>query len=224
MRLQGDGPLARDPQVPPPQIPPPGHTKVTWFQLEAADKALWQKVGSDCEGGCKADHTTPTAVTKFEEAFKKATFDPDVRQHLHFLQHNSSNNTGVSRLQNRIVNLEQQLSGQKRKFDVFNDKGKGRGKGKGKNDDKGKGKGKRRGQKGGAAVPPAFGGLPGTTPAGASLCYNFNLAVGCPHAQKGEQCHRGWHLCPRCVQRPGGEREALLDNLRGQVTIFGPAR
>ena len=176
--------------------PPAGHKKVTWQQLLNADKALWQMVARECENGCKADHADPKGETAFEKAFRKAAFDPDVRAHLHFLQGDSpANGPDLARLQNRIQNLEQQLAGQKRKHNEIQDKGKG----KGKKGDKGKGKGKhRRGANNQSSKPAAFGDLPSKTPSGENLCFNFNLPVGCPHAQPGEKCHRGWHMCPRC--------------------------
>ena len=141
-------------------------------------------------------------MTAFEKSFIKATFNPEIRAHLHFMQGGLSSSSptapGVARLQNRIQNLEQQLAGQKRKHSEMADKGKG----KGKNKDKGKGKGKnRRGNDhggGNTMKPAAFGDLPAKTPSGENLCFDWNLQVGCPHTKAGEKCHRGWHLCPRC--------------------------
>ena len=168
--------------------PPPGHKSISWTQLENANRALWQQISVECEGGCKADHTDPSGLTNFEISLRKAMKDPEIRAHLHFLQGGPTSATpaaDVMKLQNRIQNLEEQLRGQKRRATEHYDQGKGKGKGgKGKNNDKGKGKNKnRRGNDYGrdrSSKPAAFGDLPGKTPAGEPLCFNSTSCRDAP--------------------------------------------
>ena len=62
----------------------PGFRKISWAQLRNADVALWHAVAQACEDGCKPKPDTVSGLTQFEEAFKLAMLDPEMRMKLMF--------------------------------------------------------------------------------------------------------------------------------------------
>ena len=196
--------------------PPPGYRKVSWSQLRNADEALWRKVAARCEAGTKA--RPGEAKTRFEVAWQELCLDQDIRVHLQFLPltgaasvaAGSSNDVTkeLQRLRNRLQNAEQQLQGQKRKAEYKN-----------QNDDKGKDKNKhgRRGGKNGSgkgAAPRELAGFTNKTPDGRNICFAYNLN-GCPHAQGGQTCNRGLHVCPRCFGTHPLSALSIIEGLVG---------
>ena len=66
------------------KTPMPGFRKISWAQLRNTDVALWHAVAQACEDGCKPKPDTVSGLTQFEEAFKLAMLDPEVRMNLMF--------------------------------------------------------------------------------------------------------------------------------------------
>ena len=132
----------------------PGYRKVTWTQLRNADRRLYEFVATECEAGCTA--LGGETVTRFEKAFLRGIFAPEVRHFLYPLsdgtastgsrssselpivlppQQSAGGGQGreLEKLKNRLAQAEQALTalrGQKRKQEQG--KGSGRGSGKGK--------------------------------------------------------------------------------------------
>jgi hypothetical protein len=64
---------------------------------------------------------------------------------------------------------------------------------------KGQGKGKSEPR---SRMPQALIGKLAVLPDGRRLCFNFNMAQGCPNAPPGGACDKGHHICcePGCGQ------------------------
>ena len=196
------------------KTPPPGYTRVSWAQIRTADETLWKLVAAACESGTKA--AVGKDKTAFEEAWCEKMFDHDVRADLAFLPASSSaaspaastpvgpssatvpamsTATALQKMPNKLENCEKALANAKRKLNEAGWQPKGKGTGKAKRN-------RRTFDPNRAAVaraPAEFGDLATVTPGGDSICFGFNLARGCPLAKPGERCHRGVHLCPRCL-------------------------
>ena len=181
---------------------PPGYAKINWNQMRNADKELWKVIARACRAGLRwSTGETPP----FDKALKVAIFDPSVRLLLMplpalpsapasgssssavaGLPANANQRTKLSRGQKRQLRLLQQSA----QVPVQQQQSNGptapppakvqKGAGKGGNMSQLEGKCKR-------------------TTAGEPICFNFNLR-GCPNAQPGARCPRGWHLCaePGC--------------------------
>jgi hypothetical protein len=70
--------------------------------------------------------------------------------------------------------------------------------GRGKKGGKGKGKGLKGKGRGAGSIPEELKGLRSQTGSGYPYCWGYNMAVGCPLANKGGYCHRGFHGCMKC--------------------------
>ena len=82
-------------------------------------------------------------------------------------------------------------------YQMHGKSGKGPKSGKGGKGGKGKG-GKGKGGKSSSSMPEELKGLRTQTGSGYSYCWAFNLSAGCPLANRGGYCHKGFHGCMKC--------------------------
>ena len=172
--------------------PPPGYAKVSWNQLRQADQEVWKLVGRSCPNGLRWGRGD---AAPFEQALKKAIYDPAVRLLMMPLPaapprgHGGNDNQqqqpqGLSRKQRRVEAQKRAAAAAAAQPSKAprTDYQKGQGKGKGKDSNM-----------------RALDGKCKTNAAGEPICFNFNLR-GCPNAAAGARCPRGWHVCaePGC--------------------------
>ena len=183
--------------------PPMGHRRVSWEQLRNSDQALWTYVALKCENGCAAKPAE--TETQFSIHFKAGMIAPVVTTPLQFLpQGTGASSTGtlsvpspltsqpnLSKLQNRIQNLETQLKAGKRKLEQQGFERDVRTRG-----DKGKGKGGKHRNRG-RGIPDYMEGLP-FRHGNDSICFTWNGPSKCPQAGPGGRCPKGLHVCPKC--------------------------
>ena len=170
---------------------PPGYAKVSFNQARNADMELWKVIAQACRDGLR---WAMGQRAPFEAALEKAMVDPSVRLLLMPLPaHQGASGSTASGLEPEAPattrgqkRREKRREAIKRNNQSKADAGppakrpKGAGKGKGK-------------------APAALDGKTLQTESGEPICWNFNLR-GCPNAQPGSKCGRGWHLCaePGC--------------------------
>ena len=151
--------------------PPPGYTKVSFAQMERADRRFFAELNDQTRSGIQAT----VQGRPVELVFKKAMFDPEVLNHLQPLPASSASRADKEPMKVR---------------DHPYSPPQGRGKG-----GKSKGKGK------GGVMPQdmvAMGCRPSTN-SGDPICFGFALGKCANKVAKG-RCSRGFHTCaiPSC--------------------------
>ena len=165
------------------ESPPPGYAKLSMNQLRMADEKVWQLVGRMCRAGLRWG---PGESPPFDAALKKVIYDPSVRLLLMPLPPLSSTSSssgnppppsgdGLSRTQRKKLAKQRAVAKTPpppAKLAKANGKGKDRP----------------------VSNDQAMSGKCRNTTAGDPICFNYNIR-GCPNAQPGAKCPRGWHLC-----------------------------
>lgn len=168
--------------------PPPGYAKVSMNQLRTADEKIWQILARECRAGLRwgSGQAPP-----FDTALKKAIFDPEVRLLLLPLPSAPQAPQTTSRPQLPGDGLSRNQRKKLHKRERAQQKGDGKGQQPPAKHQKGEGKGKSNFE--------LMAGKARSTTAGEPICFNFNIR-GCPNAQPGGKCPRGWHVCaePGC--------------------------
>ena len=188
--------------------PPVGYRRVSWAQLRAADQALYTYVAIRCEAGTKTG--IGENLTAFEKHFIEGMRSQEVLQFLAFLQGVDASGTGgasssgdgrdIADMSDQMDDAQEQIATLKRK-ELDQPAAPGTGRHAAKN--------RRRRQNKQAAKQEALGsneapthwmGLATMTPGPESkrICFAFNNH-GCPLARPGEECHKGKHVCPKCL-------------------------
>ena len=149
--------------------PPPNHKRVSMEQLLRADRAAWIRL-AELVTALKRD---PTGNLPLDAAIANLMGDPLVTFHL------------------------MPLPGKGGPKDETHEPGRARKKGRGKKRDA-SGATKNPAGKGAGKVPSdlADPNLKHNTNDGGRICWNYNLAKGCPF---GKGCKRGAHLCMHCL-------------------------
>ena len=191
-----------------------GYQKVTIEQLHRADLQLFKVLIRETRNGIKAVGTRQPMA----EALKEAIKAPEVRLLLQPLQggvkrkldHSEVDkspaltapsssgkkaNTETEKLRRQVENLQGQLRNM--------NKGKGKTGSSGSLGGKSTGKSKARMIR----MPPGLIGMSPTNEEGEPHCFDFNLK-GCPRADPGGRCPKGWHRCmvPGCG-KPHSQKE-----------------
>lgn len=191
-----------------------GYQKVTIEQLHRADLQLFKVLIRETRNGIKAVGTRQPMA----EALKEAIKAPEVRLLLQPLQggvkrkldHSEVDkspaltapsssgkkaNTETEKLRRQVENLQGQLRNM--------NKGKGKTGSSGSLGGKSAGKSKARMIR----MPPGLIGMSPTNEEGEPHCFDFNLK-GCPRADPGGRCPKGWHRCmvPGCG-KPHSQKE-----------------
>ena len=165
---------------------PPGYNKVGYVQVKEADAMFWELLAQRSREGIR---TKMAAGFFLDGEVDHVLVDPRFTMLLTPLP----KPVGAPRRE-RSRSRRGGGKGEKAK----KDKGKGKGKQDKGKQDKGKVKGKgKEGKKRGALIVPAEllpGGVAQTAD-GDPICFGYNTAAGCEHADDGQRCGRGWHIC-----------------------------
>lgn len=161
------------------RVPPPGYRAVDLNQAIAADRELFRRMAEDTRAGI----TSSAGVRPLETSLRARVTDNSVTHLLQPLQEASSS----ARSQQHQVHQAQGSPVIKQSK---------KAKAKAKAAAKGKGKGKKEGSAARLTdYAKDFVGMNLKDEAGVNICFNFNKACGCAHAQAGGRCGRGRHIC-----------------------------
>ena len=177
-----------------------GFGKITWDQLRNADKECFRILAAECRDGIRRDVNNRRPLDRQMLGVLK---NPNFRFLLVGLPGASSSKRGrsaspprgggsaSSQASNKQAARIKQLEAENRnlktkKTDTFTKK---------KKEKDGKGKGKERH----TPLPKGLAGKSAKSPSGEPLCFDYNLG-GCTHAEPGQRCRKGYHLCaePGC--------------------------
>ena len=207
--------------------PPANHVKVTWQQVQDADKALWRYAASNCNRSGGAGMLPGETITRFQKFWAEGTTNGQVTQHLNFVQgsvvrgnqggRGSSqdylmlDNGGDSKAKRQLEGTEAELAATKKKVNQLeNEVKRTRRAGGGSN-------GRGGGRDGGPPPPPVTMDLPPnrrkTTDNNKRFCFLFNSDRGCPDADAGGECKRGCHVCIMC--KPDAPHSCIIHNVNG---------
>ena len=154
--------------------PPPGYARITFTQMERADRKFFAELCDQTRSGIQTVGTDRPV----EGVLKDCMFDAEVLHCLQPLPVSSSSQSGVVRETNNVRSQPYKT---------------GKGKGKPSNGEKGKGKGK--------VMPHEMVamGCRSTTNAGQPICYSFSLG-NCNEKPVKGRCSKGFHVCaiPGC--------------------------
>ncbi len=188
--------------------PPPdeGYRPVTLNQLRKADQAVFLELADQTRTGIRV---RPDGKRPIDELMTSCTKTFEI---VALLTNQPARNQGNLRRQDEFQPVDQEPAGKKQRApktqrlqatiaklqadlrDARSANVQGQPRGGAPRWDQPKGKGK-----GAGPMPKGLIGKARTTEDGRPICFNFNLE-GCPNAQRGDRCPRGFHVCaePGC--------------------------